>query len=172
MSGELEGAVRIRPGTAADLPGLNELYNRYVAGTATTFDVTPISPSEREAWFRHFAERGPHRLLVARDRTGVIGFACSKQFRPKEAYATSVETTVYLAAEALGRGIGTRLYTGLFEALEAEDVHRAYAGITLPNEPSIRLHRKLGFRGIGTYDEVGRKFGRYWSVGWFEKRLA
>ena len=171
MSRELLGAVRIRPGAAADLPRLNELYNHYVARTPATFDITPITLPEREAWFRHFADQGPHRLLVAEDRAAVVGFACSKEHRAKEAYATSVETTVYLSAETLGRGIGTHLYTRLFALLESEDVHRAYAGITLPNEASIRLHENLDFHEIGTYDEIGRKFGRYWSVRWFEKRL-
>ena len=172
MSRDLHEAVRIRPGTAADLPRLNALYNHYVARTPNTFDITPIALPERERWFRRFGDRGPHRLLVAADRAGVVGFACSAEFRGKEAYATSVETTVYLANEALGRGTGTRLYSELLSALEAEDIHRAYAGITLPNEASVALHQKLGFREIGTYDEVGRKFGRYWSVRWYEKRFA
>jgi phosphinothricin acetyltransferase len=172
MSRRQQDATRVRPGAAADLPGLNDLYNHYVTHTTSTFDVTPIALPEREAWFRHFGERGPYRLLVAENRAGLVGFACSKAFRTKEAYATSVETTVYIATEALGRGIGTRLYTELFDSLEAEGIHRAYAGITLPNEASVSLHRKLGFHAIGTYHEVGWKFERYWSVQWFEKALA
>jgi phosphinothricin acetyltransferase len=171
MSRDLQEAARIRPGSAADLAALNELYNHYVVQTPATFDVTPITRPERELWFGHFDDRGPHRLLVAEERGRLVGFACSKEFHARAAYATSVETTVYLAAEAFGRGTGTRLYTKLFELLEAEDVHRAYAGITLPNEASLALHRKLGFAAIGTWDEVGRKFGRYWSVCWLEKRL-
>jgi phosphinothricin acetyltransferase len=72
---------------------------------------------------------------------------------------------------AAGRGIGTLLYKELFAALEGEDVHRAYAGIAQPNEPSNRLHARFGFRHVGTYEQVGRKFGRYWDVAWFEKPL-
>jgi phosphinothricin acetyltransferase len=82
-----------------------------------------------------------------------------------------VEVTVYLAPHAGGRGIGTLLYTALFEALAEEDVHRAYAGVAQPNEASTRLHERFGFRHVGTYREVGRKFGRYWDVAWYEKDL-
>jgi phosphinothricin acetyltransferase len=84
---------------------------------------------------------------------------------------TSVETSIYLAPEATGRGMGTDLYAALFAALAEEDLHRAYAGVTLPNTASVALHRKFGFRSIGVYREVGRKFGKYWDVEWFEKPL-
>ena len=103
---------------------------------------------------------------------GVLGYATSSPFRPKPAYSTSVEVSVYCAPEAAGRGIGTLLYKALFEALEGEDLHRAYAGIAQPNEASARLHARFGFRHIGTYEEVGRKFGRYWDVAWYEKKLG
>ncbi|UKY50793.1 GNAT family N-acetyltransferase [Streptomyces inhibens] len=102
----------------------------------------------------------------------LLGYATSSAFRPKAAYAPSVEVTVYCAPHAAGRGVGTLLYKALFEALADEDVHRAYAGITQPNEPSTRLHTRFGFRHIGTYTEVGRKFGRYWDVAWYQKDLG
>ncbi|WP_328386259.1 GNAT family N-acetyltransferase [Streptomyces sp. NBC_00400] len=102
----------------------------------------------------------------------LLGYATSSAFRPKAAYTPSVEVTVYCAPHAAGRGIGTLLYTSLFEALAGEDVHRAYAGITQPNEASTRLHTRFGFRHIGTYTEVGRKFGRYWDVAWYQKDLG
>ncbi len=102
----------------------------------------------------------------------LLGYATSSSFRHKAAYAPSVEVTAYCAPHAVGRGIGTLLYTALFEALADEDVHRAYAGITQPNEASTRLHTRFGFRHIGTYTEVGRKFGRYWDVAWYQKDLG
>ncbi|WP_407552258.1 N-acetyltransferase family protein [Streptomyces sp. Pv4-95] len=106
------------------------------------------------------------------DDSALLGYATSSAFRPKAAYATSVEVTVYCAPRAVGRGVGTLLYEALFEALAGEDVHRAYAGIALPNESSVRLHARFGFRHIGTYTEVGRKFGRYWDVAWYQKDLS
>jgi len=167
--------VQVSPGEEGDLAALTELYNHYVRETAITFDVTPLTPDERRPWLHSHPEDGPHRLLVAREAGSpekILGYATSGPFRPKAAYATSVETSVYLAPDAGGRGIGTLLYKQLFEALEGEDVHRAYAGIALPNEASIRLHRRFGFEEIGVYGEVGRKFGAYHDVAWFEKRLS
>ncbi|MEV3990414.1 N-acetyltransferase family protein [Streptomyces sp. NPDC049837] len=166
--------VQVRPGTEGDLRALTDIYNHYVRETAITFDTAPFTPEERRPWLHSHPEDGPHRLLVARG-TGnagtVLGYATSSPFRPKAAYATSVEVSVYLAPAAAGRGIGTLLYKRLFEALTEEDVHRAYAGIALPNEASARLHARFGFRHTGTFREVGRKFGRYWDVAWYEKDL-
>ncbi|MEE4546093.1 N-acetyltransferase family protein [Streptomyces sp. V4-01] len=166
--------VQVSPGDEADLAALTDIYNHYVRATAITFDVTPVTLGERRPWLLAHPEDGPHRLLVARDtRTGdgILGYATSSPFRPKAAYATSVETSIYLAPGAGGRGVGTLLYERLFAALRSEDVHRAYAGVTLPNEASIRLHERFGFERVGVYREVGRKFGVYHDVAWFEKRL-
>ncbi|MEO0869641.1 MAG: N-acetyltransferase family protein, partial [Cyanobacteria bacterium J06642_11] len=99
------------------------------------------------------------------------GYATSSKFSQKAAYDTSVETSIYLLPDAQGQGLGTRLYETLFESLADADVHRAYAGITLPNPASVALHQKLGFHSAGRYREVGRKFDQYWDVEWFEKSL-
>lgn len=169
--------VQVRPGIAADLEPLTDIYNHYVRQTALTFDTTPLTLEQRQPWLRSPPEDGPHRLLVAQDvRTAgpapVLGYATSSPFRPKAAYSTSVEVSVYCAPHATGRGVGTLLYGALFDALAAEDPHRAYAGITQPNDASVRLHERFGFRHVGTYAEVARKFGRYWDVAWYEKALG
>ncbi|WP_206506318.1 GNAT family N-acetyltransferase [Streptomyces chrestomyceticus] len=165
--------VQVRTATEADLGSLTDLYNHYVRETPITFDTEPFTPEQRRSWLLSHPEDGPHRLLVARGRTcrSLLGYVTSTPFRIKPAYATSVEVSVYCAREAVGRGVGTLLYKALFEALADEDVHRAYAGIALPNEASVRLHTRFGFRHVGTYGEVGRKFGRYWDVAWYEKHL-
>jgi phosphinothricin acetyltransferase len=165
--------VQVRAGMEDDLAALTEIYNHYVRETPVTFDITPITPDERRPWLLSHPEDGPHRLLVARSTTEdrILGYATSSPFRPKAAYATSVETSIYLAPGAGGRGLGTMLYAALFAALADEDVHRAYAGVTLPNEASIRIHERFGFRQVGVYEEVGRKFGTYYDVAWLEKRL-
>jgi phosphinothricin acetyltransferase len=166
--------VQVSPGNEDDLTALTDIYNHYVRETPITFDITPVTPGERRPWLLSHPEDGPHRLLVARvpGSTGsILGYATSSPFRPKAAYTTSVETSIYLAPDAGGRGIGTLLYGRLFELLTTEDVHRAYAGITVPNEASVRIHENFGFRRIGVYEEVGRKFGSYHDVAWFEKRL-
>lgn len=166
------GAVSVRPAGEADLDGINSLYNEYVLTAHYTFDVEPMSIDARREWFSHYGDSGRHRVLVAVDGDQVIGYVSSGRYRVKAAYETSIETSIYLAPEATGMGIGTKLYTALFEALEGEDVHRAYAGISLPNPASIALHQRFGFKKAGHYSEQGRKFGRYWDVAWYEKALG
>lgn len=161
----------VRAAHPADLPALTEIYNHYVCTSAATFDTTPFTVEQRQEWFSHYATTGPHRLLVAVGGDDVLGYLTSSPFRAKPAYATSVETSVYLRPEATGRGLGTLLYRAIFDALAGQDLHRAYAGVALPNDASVRLHERLGFRAIGTYVEVGRKFGRYWDVLWLERSL-
>jgi len=162
----------VRPASESDLGQLNDLYNHYVRETHITFDIAPITMARRLEWFDHYDVVGRHRLLVAVADDHVLGYASSSPYRPKEAYETSVEASIYLAPDVTGRGIGTALYSHLFDELDGEDVHRAYAGITLPNQASIALHEKFGFTHVGTYSEQGRKLGRYWDVAWYEKRLA
>ena len=164
--------VKVRAATTADLAGLNAIYNEYVAAAHFTFDVEPMTDEARREWFNHYAESGRHRVLVAVGGDAVVGYASSSRYRVKPAYETSVETSVYLAPDATGLGLGTMLYSALFDALRGEDVHRAYAGIALPNPASVALHERFGFKKAGHYTEQGRKFGRYWDVAWYEKALG
>ena len=164
--------VEVRPALESDLSAMNDVYNQYVAETHYTFDVDPMTIGERHEWFTHYDETGRYRVMVAVSEGIVIGYASSSRFRVKPAYETSIETSVYLAPESVGRGAGSRLYEGLFKALEGEDVHRAYAGIALPNPASIGLHERFGFKRVAHFTEQGRKFGRYWDVAWYEKALG
>ena len=158
--------VQVRPGVEADLTALTDIYNHYVLETPITFDTAVFTPEERRPWLLSHLEDGRHRLMVAVE-TGsqrILGYATSSAFRPKAAYDTSVEVSADLAPDAGGQGVGTLLYKALFEALADEDVHRAYAGVTQPNVPSTRLHERFGFQHVGTYREVGRKFGKWLDV--------
>ena len=160
-----------RPGRLGDLEALTQIYNYYVENTHITFDLSPYTVEQRREWFGHYAETGRHRLLVAVSGEDVLGYATSGRFRDKAAYDPSVETTVYLAPEAVGRGAGTALYDALFAELASEDVHQAFAGVALPNEASLALHRRFGFTEIGTFREVGRKFGKRWDVTWLQRAV-
>jgi len=162
----------VRPAVVADVPAMMAIYNHYVETSPATFDVKPVSLENRLAWFEHFGVSGPFRLLVAEQGGEVVGYTGSGRFREKPAYVTSVEMTVYVHPEARGRGVGARMYERLFDVLAAEPIHRAYAGITLPNPASVTLHHRFGFREIGVYDEVGYKLGQYWSVLWLERPMA
>jgi phosphinothricin acetyltransferase len=161
----------VRHAEPADAGRLNEIYNHYVLTSAISFALTPTTEAERFDWLADHPPRGPHRVVVAEDRDRVVGFAASSRYRAREAYATSIETSVYVAAGWTGRGIGSSLYEFLFASLVEEDLHRAYAGITMPNPVSVALHGRFGFEHVGTFGEQGRKFDRYWDVAWFEKAL-
>jgi phosphinothricin acetyltransferase len=160
--------LAIRAAVEGDLSRLTEIYNHYVINTAITFDITPYTVEARRPWFAQFAEAGSHRLLVAEIEGAVVAYAGTHQFRTKAAYDTSVEVTIYCAPEATARGIGPALYAALFEAVRDEDIHVFIAGITLPNDASVALHERFGFRPAGVMHAVGRKFDRYWDVGWYE----
>ena len=164
-------AIRIRPAVRSDLPRLTEIYNHYVIHTPITFDLVPHTVEGRVAWFEQFATTGRHRLLVAEENAVVLGYAGTTRFRNKAAYETSVETTVYCSHDTLGKGIGSRLYAALFEALAGEDIHRIVAGYTLPNAATLALHERFGFKTVAVFSEVGRKFNRYWDVGFSERPL-
>jgi phosphinothricin acetyltransferase len=164
-------AVHIRAAILADVPRLTEIYNHYVIHTPVTFDLEPYTAERRMEWFAQFAPTGRHRLLVAEQDGIVMGYGGTTRFRAKAAYDTTMETTIYTAPEAVGKGIGKKLYAALFETLAGENVHRFVGGFTLPNVGSQKLHEYFGFKNVGVFSEVGYKFGKYWDVQWTERAL-
>jgi phosphinothricin acetyltransferase len=165
-------ACSIRPATIDDLPALTDIYNHYIVNTAITFDLRPLSVDERRGWYDDHPG-GRHRLLVAVDANERrLGYATTSRWRPKAAYDTTVESSVDCHPDAIGRGCGSALYAALFESIATEDVQRIVAGVALPNPASIRLHERFGFRPVGVFHGVGRKFDRYWDVAWFERSLS
>ena len=170
--GATSGGVDVRMATVDDREQIVDIYNHYIVHTPITFDLAPMTVDDRKGWFEQFSAMGRHRLLVAVERGTVVGYAGSHQFRTKAAYDTTVETTVYCAPSAVGKGVGTMLYTALFEAIASEDIHALLAGITLPNDASVALHERFGFTLAGVTHAVGRKFDRYWDVGWYERILG
>jgi phosphinothricin acetyltransferase len=163
--------LHLRAAVISDLPRLTEIYNHYVVNTPITFDLEPKTVESRISWFEQFSLAGRYRLLVAEADGLVLGYAGTTRFRPKAAYDTTVETTIYCCPNTTGKGIGSRLYAALFEAIAAEDIRRIVAGYTLPNPASAKLHERFGFKLIGVFTQVGRKFGRYWDVAWTERPL-
>ena len=160
----------IRAAARGDLPRITAIYNYYVLNTPVTFDVEAYTVERREAWFAQFGATGRYRLMVAEENGVVMGYAGTTRFRPKAAYETTVETTVYCAPEAVEKGIGRRLYAELFAMLRGEDIHRFVAGYVFPNAASEALHRRFGFKVVGVFSENGRKFGKYWDVCWVERK--
>jgi phosphinothricin acetyltransferase len=122
-----------------------------------------------DAVLEHAEQQGCTEHVCTGD---IVGYANSGALRPKAAYDTSVEVSIYRAPGYREPGLGTLLYQALFDRLSEEDVHRAHAVITLPNDASVALHKKMGFYDVGVLNEAGRKFGRFHSVLWMEKKLS
>jgi len=133
----------LRPAAAGDFVSRCDLYNRHVCESPVTFDTEAFTPEARRPWLESFFGRGRHRLVVGECGQRSLGYAC----------------------------LGTRPCRHLFDRLAGEDVHRAVAGITLPNLASVALHRRLGFAPVGVFEQVGYKFGRYWDVQWWQRAV-
>jgi len=162
----------VRAATLEDLPRLTEIHNYYVLNTHITFDVQPYTPEQRVGWFHDHSDGRRYRMLVADDpASGVAGYACTGRFRTKEAYDTTVEISIGCRPDAVGRGLGTALYQALFEVIGGEDINRIVAGIAQPNPASNALHCRFGFKTVGAFTAVGRKFDKYWDVLWMERPL-
>ncbi len=156
----------VRPATRHDLPRIVAINNHYVINTPITFTVEGFIE-----WFKEHTSGPRYKLFVAEEAGHVVGYAGTARFRAKAAYETTAEVTVYCAHDAGGRGIGTMLYRALFDSLAGADLNRLVAGITLPNDASVALHQRFGFKAVGIFSENGRKFGRYWDVLWMERPL-
>lgn len=164
--------VAVRVATMEDLPSITQIHNHYIVNTHITFDVRPYRPEERVSWFQEHSDGGRYRMLVACDDHGsVAGYACTGRHRAKAAYDTSVEASIACRPDGVRQGVGTLLYQALFDTLADQDIHRIVAGIAQPNPASNALHERFGFKRIGVFTQVGRKFGRYWDVMWMERPL-
>lgn len=161
----------IRDATAADAAAIAAIYNHYIATSTATFEVDPVEQDSMEARMHEVIDGGYPYLVAEVDRR-VIGYAYAARYRPRAAYAQTVETSVYVAHDTVARGIGTALYTALFERLRGFPLHAAIAGIALPNPGSVALHEKFGFTQVGQLPEVGRKFDRWIDVGYWHRSLA
>ena len=151
--------VVLRAATAADLPALAAIYNDAVATSVATFDVEPQPP---ELFADRVASTRPgDHVVVAEVGGGVVGMAYAAAYRPRPAYDGTRETSVYLAGDARGRGLGSALYRELLASVDADGIHVCLAVIAQPNPASEALHEALGFERVGTLREVGRKFDRW-----------
>ena len=156
----------IRAARTNDATAIAEIYNHYVRHTVVTFEEVPVDVKEMAQRILDVSERLP--WLVWEDGGAVVGWAYATPWKPRSAYRFSVETTVYVAASHQRRGVGDALYSKLIEELRARKLHSAVGGIALPNEGSVALHEKLGFRKIAHFAEVGRKQDRWVDVGYWQ----
>jgi phosphinothricin acetyltransferase len=158
--------VKIRKVNLADAAQIAEIYNYYILNTHHTFETEALSVEEMEKRIVETSEDYPY--LIAEFDGVIQGYVYAAQFKLRQAYKHSVEVSIYVRNQAKQRGIGSELYEKLFEELAETDVHALMAGISLPNEASVRFHEKLGYEKVAHFREVGYKLGRWVDVGFWE----
>lgn len=161
---------RIRRAEPADATPCARIYGPYVDDSVITFETE--RPDAVEMAERIVQAQHGHAWLVAENDGGVLGYAYAHRLNDRSAYDWSCETSIYLAPEARGQGLGRILYGGLLDALVERGMRRAFAGITMPNEASLGLHRAFGFTEVGLYRAVGWKDGRWHDVAWLQRDLG
>jgi len=163
--------MRIRLASADDARAVRDVYAPVVESSAISFELSVPSVDEMAA--RIVGRQPTYPWLVAESQAdGVVGYAYAGRFSGRAAYDWSVETSVYLAEAARGRGVGRALYEVLLALLAAQGYRQAMAGIALPNPASVALHERVGFAPVGVYRAAGWKFGAWHDVGWWQRPLA
>ena len=161
--------LNIRTATEADADALLAIYVPFVEATAVSFES--VAPSPQEFAVRIVDCLKGWQWLVAERDGECAGYAYASKHRERSAYRWSVEVSAYVQANHRRQGIGRALYERLFDDLAAKGYCNAYAGIALPNDASIALHLGAGFEPVGVFKAVGRKFGRWHDVAWYQRVL-
>lgn len=159
----------IRAAIFSDAPALLSIYRPFVESTAVSFET--VVPTVEEFAARVARSLAGWQWLVAERDGRCVGYAYGTSHRERAAYRWSVEVSAYVHPAHHREGIGRALYQELFRDLAGKGFCNAFAGITLPNDASAALHRSLGFEPIGTFKSIGRKFGRWHDVAWFQRML-
>ncbi len=153
-----------------DAEALRAIYNVEVLESTVTFDLVPRSVADQLAWIEEHS--GGHPAIVAvGDDEEVVGFASLSPYRPRPAYATSVEDSVYVRRDCRGAGIGRLLLGSLVDLARDHGFHAVIGRIVGGHDASIALHRRCGFEQVGVEKEVGRKFGRWLDVVLMQRML-
>lgn len=160
----------IRNARSEDAPLIADIYRPYVETTAISFEEVPVIASDMAGRMEAVQALALPWLVAEQD--GVIaGYAYATPWKARHAYRHSVEITVYLRQNALARGLGTALYSALFDALQKRPIHAVVACIALPNAHSVALHEKFGMRKVAHFAEVGYKLGAWRDVGYWQVNL-
>ena len=156
----------VREAHNSDAKMIAEIYNHYIIHTAITFETETISPKEIVSRMEKYKQVGPY--LVYEEDGEVIGYTYVSRFRERKAYENTIESTIYLKNGLGGRGIGSKLYMEMLDRVSTK-YHVIIGGIALPNDASVKLHEKFGFKKVAHFSEVGRKFGQWIDVGFWQK---
>lgn len=171
MAEQYKSKFMVRQVRPEDAEQLTAIYNYYIDTSGVTFEEVQIMPSEMRLRIKKINVKNNFPFLVYEEEGQIKGYAYTTTFRERVAYRYSVESTVYVAKEHFGKGIGSTLYAALLEELKKGDYHSVIGVITLPNEPSVKLHESFGFKKVGHFTEVGYKFEQWMDVGFWELLL-
>lgn len=166
----IKKTMMIRKAERSDALDISTIYNHYIRNTIITFEEKEVSRDEMSERIRNvLSEALP--WIVAADRNRVVGYAYATKWKARSAYRFSVESTVYIEHDTVGRGIGSLLYKELLSDLKDSGIHVVLGGIALPNPSSIGLHEKFGFVQAAQFKEVGIKFNKWIDVGYWQLQL-
>lgn len=162
--------LRIAPVEETDAGQLLAIYTPYVAGTAVTFECEAPTPDEFAGRIRDVRQFHPY--LKCMDGKTIIGYGYAHRWMERKAYQWTAELSVYVRGDRVGGGIGRALYHALIELSRRQHLHTLIGCLGLPNDASEKLHRHFGFTRFGYLEKAGYKFGRWWDVAWYGKRIA
>lgn len=163
-------ATIVRNASEADATELARIYNYYIDKTCVTFETEAVDSKEMLQRIDATSEI-PLPWLVAEDDGQIVGYAYASRWKGRCAYRFAVESTIYLDAAQMGKGIGQRLYLDLIEAIRSHSMRSVIGGISLPNDASVRLHERLGFKKVGHFERVGYKLDQWVDVGYWQLQL-
>lgn len=151
-----------------DAQGICDIYNHYVEKSISTFETEPITAEAMTERIEQviFGYKLPWFVYAVDEK--ILGYSYATKWKPRVAYSKTVETSIYIHPNHIGRGIGRQLYSATVEWLKELEFHSLLGGIALPNDASIELHEKLGFQKVGQLKEVGYKFDKWIDVGYWE----
>lgn len=159
----------IRNVTPDDIQPITDIYNDYIRTSVATFETTPLTVKEMGDRIMSISREYPYFVCVENER--VVGFCCAHRWKDRDAYDSTLETTVYLSPRAKGRGLGRAMMERLIDECRRRGFFALIACITGCNDESIALHRKLGFKQVSLFEQVGYKLGQRLDVVDYELRL-
>jgi len=164
----LEGLI-IRAVSEEDAQGILEIYDPIVRHSHTSFELEVPGMEEMKQRIKTISIDRPY--LVGELNGEVIGYTYAVQLRGRVAYRFTAEASIYIKSNVQNRGIGGRLYKALLSILAKTNHRTVYGVITLPNENSQKFHKQMGFKNVGVFKEAGYKFGNWYDIDWWEKKL-
>lgn len=161
--------IEVRLATINDTRQIREIYAPSILGAATSFETEVPSAEEMQSRIETILKKYPWIVCAVDEK--IAGYVYASKHRDREAYQWSCECSIYMNNDFKGKGIGKELYQLLFQILKLQGFRNVYAGISLPNEASVHIHEKCGFKHFATYENIGYKFGNWHTVGWWKLQI-